>query len=219
VQGYGAKTVKVFLLDDHDIVRRGLRDLLASARDIVVVGESSSAERATRMILDLKPNVMLLDVQLQDGTGIEVCRRVRSAQPDIRGLLLTSAGDDEALVAAVLAGAHGYLVKVTGSLKVLDAVRRVGAGTSLIDREQRERLVSGLRTGLSDGRSSGLADSERVLLSHVLDGATDAEIAELTGRSAESVGGSVAALVEALTGVGAAVPPAAGQGKHRRSEA
>ena len=218
VQGYGAKTLRVFLLDDHDIVRRGLRDLLASARDVVVVGESSSADQATRMILDLRPNVMVLDVQLQDGTGIEVCRRVRSAAPEIRGLLLTSAGDDEALVAAILAGADGYLVKLTGSLQVLDAVRRVGVGKSLIDRDQRKRVVDGLRADLTDGRSP-LAEAERDLLAHLLDGATDAEIAARTGLSVESVGGGVAALVEVLTGVGAApAPPVAGQGKHRRSD-
>jgi two-component system, NarL family, response regulator DevR len=203
----------VFLLDDHDIVRRGLRDLLASARDVVVVGESPSAEQATRMILELKPNVMVLDVQLQDGTGIEVCRRVRAVDPDIRGLLLTSAGDDEALVAAVLAGADGYLVKLTGSLEVLNAVRRVGTGKSLIDRDQKERVVARLRADLTYGRSPGLADAERDLLSHLLDGATDAEIAEHNGQSPESMASSLAALVEVLTGVGAApAPRAAGQG-------
>ena len=170
------------------------------------------------MILDLRPNVMVLDVQLQDGTGIEVCRRVRSAEPEIRGLLLTSAGDDEALVAAILAGADGYLVKLTGSLQVLDAVRRIGVGKSLIDGEQKQRVVDGLRADLTDGRSL-LAEPERDLLSRLLDGATDAEIAARTGMSVESVGGGVAALVEVLTGVGAApAPPVAGQGKHRRSD-
>ena len=209
----------MFLLDDHDIVRRGLRDLLASARDVVVVGESPSAEQATRMILNLKPDVMVLDMQLQDGTGIEVCRRVRAADPEIRGLLLTSAGDDEALVAALLAGADGYLVKLTGSLEVLNAVRRVGAGKSLIDQDQQERVVARLRADLGDARSSGLAAAERDLLSRLLDGATDAEIADRTGQSPESIGGSVAALVQALTGVGASPgPPAPGDGKHRRAE-
>ena len=218
VQGYGAKTLRVFLLDDHDIVRRGLRDLLASARDVVVVGESSSAEQATRMILDLRPNVMVLDVQLQDGTGIEVCRRVRSAEPEIRGLLLTSAGDDEALVAAILAGADGYLVKLTGSLQVLDAVRRVGR-RQVPDRRRAEAACC-RRTPCGPDRRTVAVGGARARLAVTSAGRGERRRDRGSDRAVGGVGGGRRRrLVEVLTGVGAApAPPVAGQGKHRRSD-
>lgn len=219
MQGLGSRTVRVFLLDDHDIVRRGLRDLMAPAHDILVVGESASAAGALQMIPDVNPNVMLLDLQLQDGTGIEVCRRIRTAHPDIHGLLLTSAGDDEALLAAILAGADGYLIKLTGSLEVLEAVRRVGAGRSLIDREQKRRLIERVRAELIDSQAPGPPGVDRDLLSQLLDGASDAEIAQRNELPVESVEGGVSALVESLIGVGSGVSPSLpppGLGRHRR---
>jgi two-component system response regulator DevR len=220
VQGFGSKTVRVFLLDDHDIVRRGLLDLLAPANDIVVVGESGSAERALDMIPDLKPDVMLLDVHLQDGTGIEVCRRVRSADPAIHGLLLTSAGDDEALIAAILADAAGYLIKLTGSSRVLRAVRRVGVGKSMIDRDLRQRAIERLRAELIDTPSPSLPAVERDVVSCLLDGASNAEIAERTGLPVESVERGVGSLVQLLMGMTAVppLPPATGAGRHRRPD-
>ncbi len=204
----------MFLLDDHEIVRRGLRDLLAPARDISVVGESGSAKEASRVIPELKPDVMLLDVQLQDGTGIEVCRRVRAVDSDIHGLLLTSAGDDEALLAAILAGAAGYLIKLSASVELLSAVRRVGSGKALIDRGQRARVSERLRAELTDG-SPRLSTEDRELLSFLLDGATDAEIVERTGLSTEAVRHGVASFVGQLTG---SLLPAPGWGKHRRPD-
>ena len=117
--GYVSSLVKVYLLDDHDIVRRGLRDLLAAARDIHVVGDSSSTRGAARSILELGANVMVLDLQLQDGTGIEVCREVRAIDPSVSGLLLTSFDEDEALAAAILAGAGGYIVKASRGADII----------------------------------------------------------------------------------------------------
>lgn len=195
---------------------------MAPAHDILVVGESASAEGALQMIPDVKPDVMLLDLQLQDGTGIEVCRRIRSEHPHIHGLLLTSAGDDEAMLAAILAGADGYLIKLTGSLEVLDAVRRVGAGRSLIDREQKRRLIERMRAELIDSQTPGPSGLDRDLLSQLLEGASDAEVAQRHGLSVEAVEDGVSALVELLIGVGSGVssplPPPA-QGRHRRPDA
>jgi len=216
VQGYGSKTLRVFLLDDHDIVRRGLRDLLASARDISVVGETGSAERAPRMIQELKPDVMVLDVQLQDGTGIEVCRRVRAHDAGIHGLLLTSSGDDEAMVAAILAGAAGYLIKLTASVEMIGAVRRVGAGKSLFDGEERTRAVERLRAELTLPETTRLDDGEREVLLGVLDGVTNTDLAARLGLAPDAIDVAVGNLVETLIGVSSAARLGAAGGKHRR---
>ena len=135
---YVSRYVRVFLLDDHDIVRQGLRDLLSAATDIHVVGDSASARHAPQAILELQADVMVLDLQLQDGTGIEVCRAVRSVNPSVNGLLLTSSGDDEALVSAILAGAAGYVVKLTRTGDIVAAIRRVATG-KVADRRRHGR--------------------------------------------------------------------------------
>lgn len=166
----------VFILDDHDIVRRGLLDLLSSKRDIRVFGDSGSAYVAVNAILTLKPDVMLLDLQLQDGTGVSVCRAVRAENPDIRGLLLTAAPDVDAMDAMVLAGASGHVVKLAHSFDIADAVRAVGAGRRLVDAAAlgaaTERIV---RRANGD---AGLSDSERELVGFLVEGLTDREIAE-----------------------------------------
>ena len=125
--------IRVFLLDDHEVVRRGLRELLQHEGDIEVVGESGSAEEATRRIPALRPDVAVLDARLPDGNGIDVCRDVRSVDPSIKGLILTSYEDDEALFAAIMAGAAGYVLKQIRGTDLVDAVRRVAAGQSLLD--------------------------------------------------------------------------------------
>lgn len=190
--GYVSSLVKVFLLDDHDIVRRGLRDLLAAARDIQVVGDSSSSRDAAQAILDVGATVMVLDLQLQDGTGIEVCREVRAVDPSVRGLLLTSYGEDEALVAALLAGASGYIVKSSHGADIIGAVRRLGEGRAMIDPVLAE---SGVRQLRSRFPSPPLSDREQELLAHVLDGLTDRGIAERMGAEPGTVGREVANLI------------------------
>jgi DNA-binding NarL/FixJ family response regulator len=115
VSSQASKVLRVFLVDDHDLVRRGVRDLLSAARDVMVVGEASDAGPAARQILALDVDVMVLDLHLQDGTGVAVCRRVRSADPGVKGLLLTASSDDEATLAAVLAGAAGFATKFARS--------------------------------------------------------------------------------------------------------
>ncbi len=127
------KRLSIFLLDDHEIVRRGLRDLFESERDFIVVGEAGAQDDAVRQILKLDPDVAILDVRLQDGDGISVCREIRSRHPRTACLILTSFDDDEALLQAILAGASGYVLKQVRTSELVDAVRRVGAGEQLLD--------------------------------------------------------------------------------------
>src|SRR5680860_564137 len=128
-----SEPIRVYLLDDHEIVRRGLRELLESEGDIVVVGESGLAAEATRRIPALRPDVAILDGRLPDGSGIDVCREVRSRDPGIAALILTSYDDDEALFAAIMAGAAGYILKQVGGIDFVNTVRQVAAGHSTLD--------------------------------------------------------------------------------------
>lgn len=130
----------VFLLDDHEVVRRGLRELLETTSDISVIGESASASEATRRIPALRPDVAIFDARLPDGSGIDACREVRSVDPGIKGLILTSYDDGQALAAAVLAGASGYLLKDIKGNGLIDAIRRVAAGENLLDDERADEL-------------------------------------------------------------------------------
>jgi two-component system, NarL family, response regulator DevR len=191
--------LRVFLLDDHDLMRRGVRDLLSAARDIIVVGESGDAGPAAKQILGLGVDVMVLDLHLRDGTGIAVCRRVRSAEPSILGLLLTAASDDDAALAAILAGADGFATKFARSSDLLGTIRALGAARSpLIDEATAERVKEKYLSGLDDVRPR-LTDEERQILSHVVDGLTDAEIAEETGLDEEAMHQQIAALIERTT--------------------
>src|SRR5690606_15814886 len=133
--------IRVFLLDDHEVVRRGLTDLLEADGDIEVVGESASAVEAARRIPALRPDVAILDARLPDGNGIDVCRQVRSVDPSIRGLILTSYEDDEALFAAIMAGAAGYVLKQIRGTDLVESVRRVAAGQSLLDPAVTQRVL------------------------------------------------------------------------------
>ncbi|MGH3508546.1 MAG: response regulator, partial [Nocardioidaceae bacterium] len=210
--------LRVYLLDDHDLVRRGLADLLLPARDIDVVGNSGSARDAVRDIPRLEVDVMVLDLRLQDGTGVEVCRAVRSVDPTITGLMLTSSGDDEALVAAMLAGAAGYVIKLARNSDIISAIRRVGSGKSLIDPAAAQRLTQELTTA---ELRPPLVDDERELLSLVLEGLTDAEIAERLGVPGDRASARVSALVTRIIhpeGSEESAAPSLPPGKHRRSD-
>lgn len=170
-------TITVYLLDDHEIVRRGLRELLELEDDLQVVGESGSAEEAMRRIPALRPDVAVLDARLPDGSGIEVCRSVLSVDSGIAGLILTSFDDEQALTAAVLAGAAGYLLKDIRGADFVDAVRRVAAGERLLAEGDiaaiQERLVS---TEPGDPRLRSLTPQERRILLHVAKGMTNRQI-------------------------------------------
>ncbi len=167
----------MFLLDDHEVVRRGLADLLGQSGDIEVVGESGSAEAAPALIAELKPDVAILDARLPDGSGIDVCREIRSADPGVRGLILTSYEDDEALFAAIMAGASGYLLKQIRGTDLVDAVRRVAAGQSLLDPALTAKVLDRIRHPQVPDALAALTDQERRILGYVADGLTNRQIA------------------------------------------
>jgi DNA-binding NarL/FixJ family response regulator len=171
--------IRVFLLDDHEIVREGLRALLDSQPDFEVVGEASTAEEALARIPPLAPDVAVLDVRLPDGNGVAVCRDVRAAQPEIRCLMLTSFADDEALFDAIMAGASGYVLKQIKGTDIVDAVRRVAAGESLLDPSATQRVLERIRNPPEeDGRLASLTPQERKILGFITDGLTNRQIAD-----------------------------------------
>lgn len=168
----------MFLLDDHEVVRRGLADLLESSGDIEVVGESGLAQEAARRIPALRPDVAILDARLPDGNGIDVCRDVRAVDSSIKGLILTSYEDDEALFAAIMAGASGYVLKQIRGTDLVDAVRRVAAGQSLLDPAITTRVLERIRSGVEQPRElKSLTEQERRILEYVAEGLTNREIA------------------------------------------
>ncbi len=144
------KPIRIFLLDDHEVVRRGLRDLLESEDDIEVVGEGGTVAEGIARIPALRPDVAVLDGRLPDGSGIDVCREIRSVDPNIKALILTSYDDDEALFNAILAGASGYVLKQIGGNDLIDGVRRVAAGQSLLDPTLTARVLELIAEGLTN---------------------------------------------------------------------
>jgi DNA-binding NarL/FixJ family response regulator len=172
-------TVRVFLLDDHEVVRRGVRDLLEAQEDFEVVGEAGTAAEGLSRIPPTKPDVAVVDMRLPDGNGVEVCREVRSHNPEIQCLILTSFADDEALFDAIMAGAAGYLLKQIKGTDLVDAIRRVAAGQSLLDPNVTERVLERLRRGPEeDERLARLTDQERRILDLIAEGLTNRQIAE-----------------------------------------
>lgn len=171
--------IRVFLLDDHEVVRRGVRDLLEADGDLVVVGEAGSAEEALRRIPSVHPQVAVLDVQLGDGSGIEVCRDIRSSHPEIQCLMLTSYADDEAMLDSVVAGASGYVLKQIRGNELVESVRKVAAGRSLLDPAMTARVIERLRRGPEqDDRLASLTPQERRILTLLADGLTNRQIGE-----------------------------------------
>jgi DNA-binding NarL/FixJ family response regulator len=171
--------IRVFLLDDHEIVRDGVRTLLEGVDDFEVVGEAGTAAEALARIPPTRPDVAILDVQLPDGNGVEVCREVRSEQPEIQCLMLTSFADDEALFEAILAGASGYLLKQVRGTDIVDAVRRVAGGESLLDPATTQRVLDRMRAPKEeDQRLASLTGQERKILALIAEGLTNRQIAE-----------------------------------------
>ncbi len=172
-------SLRVFLVDDHEVVRAGLRSLIESEEDIAVVGEAGSVEEALVRIPLAKPDVAILDVRLPDGSGIEVCRQIRSDQPQIACLMLTSYADDEALLAAIMAGAAGYVLKQVGGIDLVADIRTVGAGGTLLDPKLTERVLDRLRRGpQEDERLATLTPQERRILDRIAEGRTNRQIGE-----------------------------------------
>src|SRR3954453_20385278 len=191
--------IRVFLLDDHEVVRRGLVDLLQAAGDIEVVGESGSAQEGARRIPAFRPDVMILDARLPDGNGIDVCRDVRAVDSTIKGLILTSYEDDEALFAAIMAGAAGYVLKQIRGTDLVDAVRRVAEGQSLLDPAGTQRGLERIRHGVEQPRElAGLTDQERRILEFIAEGLTNREIAGRMFLAEKTVKNYVSSLLPKL---------------------
>ena len=196
-------TTKVFLLDDHEIVRRGLRDLLEAEEDLTVVGEATTAEQALNRIPATQPDVAVLDVRLGGETesGIEVCREVRSNHPEVRCIMLTSFADDEALFAAIMAGASGYVLKQVRSGDLVRAIRAVGAGESLLDPAVTTAVLDRLRKGkhlMKDEKLARLSPQEERILTLIAEGRTNREIGEELNLAEKTVKNYVSSILSKL---------------------
>ena len=180
--------IRVYLLDDHEIVREGLRGLLEASGDIEVVGESGSAVEATARIPALRPDVAVLDNRLPDGSGIEVCRDIRAVDPSLKALILTSYDDDEALFAAIMAGAAGYVLKEIGKQDLVAAIRHVAGGRSLIDASLTERVLERVRGGHRTAPElASLTEQETRLLELIAEGLTNRQIGERMSLAEKTV--------------------------------
>ncbi len=174
-----SKPIRVFLMDDHEIVRRGVRDLLETEPDIVVVGEAGTAAAALARIPALAPDVAVLDVRLPDGDGVSVCRDIRSAMPQVACLMLTSFSGDDALFDAIMAGAAGYVMKQIRSTDLISAVRTVAAGGSLLDPGAASKVMARMRDQVTKADPlAGLSPQERTVLELIGEGLTNRQIGE-----------------------------------------
>jgi DNA-binding NarL/FixJ family response regulator len=197
--GAAAQTIRVFLLDDHELVRRGIRELLEGEGDIEVVGESGSAKEAARRIPALRPDVAILDGRLPDGSGIDVCRDIRSVDPSIRALILTSYDDDDALFSAIMGGAAGYILKQVRGNDFVDIVRRVAAGQSMLDPAMTAQVLERVRSGPpKDKALEGLTDQEQKILELIGEGLTNRQIAERMYLAEKTVKNYVSSMLAKL---------------------
>ncbi|WP_431955799.1 response regulator transcription factor [Nocardia lijiangensis] len=192
--------IKVFLVDDHHIVRRGVADLIDVESDMDVVGEAGSISQALARIPALQPDVAVLDVRLPDGNGIELCRELLNQLPDLRCLILTSFTDEQAMLDAILAGASGYVVKDIGTTDLVDAIRDVGSGKSLLDNRAAAALMAKLReeAEAKAGPLATLTDQERVLLGLLGEGLTNRQIAQRMFLAEKTVKNYVSRLLTKL---------------------
>ncbi len=171
--------IRIVLIDDHEVVRAGIKAMIDAQDDMEVVGEAGTAEDGVRRVGYDEPDVVVLDVRLPDGSGVESCRDIRTRFPDVKVLMLTSFADEEALLAAILAGASGYVLKRVKGTDLVNDIRRVGAGESLLDPEMTEKLFERLRSGpKSDPLLARLSDQEREIVSHIAEGKTNKQIAD-----------------------------------------
>ncbi|MFJ8472485.1 response regulator [Kitasatospora sp. NPDC094011] len=202
-EGAGAPApVRVFLLDDHEVVRRGVHDLLDGEPDLEVVGEAATAEQALVRVPALRPDVAVLDVRLGDGDGVSVCRELRARMPDLACLMLTSFDDEEALLDAVMAGAAGYVLKQISGTDLVAAVRTVASGRSMLDPGAATRLLNRLRSDAEPARpvtaGPGLTAREQEVLALIGEGLTNRQIGERLYLAEKTVKNHVSRLLAKL---------------------
>ncbi|MGW1518961.1 response regulator [Streptomyces sp. NPDC002287] len=194
--------VRVFLLDDHEVVRRGVHDLLVAEPDLTVVGEAGTAEQALARVPALRPQVAVLDVRLPDGDGVSVCRELRSRMPDLACLMLTSFDDEEALLDAIMAGASGYVLKQITGTDLVNAVRTVASGQSMLDPGATARVMARLRGGAAQEEQPrglpGLTEREREILALVGEGLTNREIGKRLYLAEKTVKNNISRLLAKL---------------------
>jgi DNA-binding NarL/FixJ family response regulator len=208
-------TTRVLICDDHEVVREGLRGLIGRQAGMSVVGEAGTVAEAIAAATTSKPDVVIMDVRLPDGSGVEACRAIREAHPDARVIMLTSYADDEALFASILAGAAGYLLKQTRGQAVVDAVIAVAAGRSLLDPEVTGKVLERLREGRAeDPALASLTDQERKVVVGLAEGRTNREIGERLFLSEKTVKNYVSRILDKL-GLSRRAEAAAYMAKHK----
>ncbi|MFJ1706642.1 response regulator [Kitasatospora sp. NPDC088346] len=193
--------VKVFLLDDHEVVRRGVHDLLDAESDLTVVGEAGTVEQAIARVPALRPDVAILDMRLPDGDGVTVCRELRSRMPDLACLILTSFDDEEALLDSIMAGASGYVLKQISGTDLVSAVRTVASGQSMLDPGATTRLMARLRGDAAVAQAPAfpeLTDREREILALIGEGLTNRQIGERLYLAEKTVKNHISRLLAKL---------------------
>ncbi len=207
---------RVLLCDDHEVVREGLRTLLSRYSDMSVVGEAGSVKEAVEAAAKAKPDVVIMDVRLPDGSGVEACREIREARPETRVIMLTSYADDEALFASIVAGASGYLLKQTRGQAVIDAIQAVAAGRSLLDPDVTGKVLERVREARpqEDPALASLTDQERKVLEQLAEGKTNREIGTAVFLSEKTVKNYVSRILDKL-GLSRRAEAAAYVAKHR----
>ena len=207
---------RVLLCDDHEVVREGLRTMLSRREDMAVVGEAGTMAEAIEAAAKAKPDVVIMDVRLPDGSGVEACRAIREARPETRVIMLTSYADDEALFASIIAGASGYLLKQTRGQAVVDAIQAVAAGRSLLDPDVTGKVLERVRKGREqeDPKIASLTEQERKVLEQLAEGKTNREIGTILFLSEKTVKNYVSRILDKL-GLSRRAEAAAFVAKHR----
>lgn len=192
--------IRLMLVDDHEVVRQGLKAMVESSGEMEVVAQAGTVAEAVLRARSYTPDVIVMDVRLPDGTGVEACREIRSERPDSRVLMLTSFADDKALFDAIMAGAAGYLLKEVRGADLMDAIRRVAAGESLLDPAVTARVLERIRegSGASDPRLARLTPTERRILDQIAEGATNREIGDSLGLAEKTIKNYVSTILSKL---------------------
>ncbi|MEX2238576.1 MAG: response regulator transcription factor [Dehalococcoidia bacterium] len=193
--------LRILLVDDHEVVRRGLKSLLSAEADIEIVGEASSGREAVEKAAAYQPRIVVMDVRMPDGNGVEACREIRDANPEIQVIMLTSYSDDEALFNSIMAGAAGFVLKQIRGRDLVDAIRKVGGGRSLLDPEVTQRVLDRLRKAKFEEPDPGLAKlsaQEERILELVARGLTNKQISEVVFLSDKTVKNYVSTILQKL---------------------